>query len=146
MINFTDSWGDGTGPVSRLPPAARLLCGALACACCIAVPLTGWRDIALAAALLALWLPLCGMPGRKLAAATGLVAVIFLPMLLLALPLRLEGRAWPEALALPSRIIMRGAACALVSAATMSTLRLYELGEALAGLRLPMACGPCFCR
>lgn len=137
MTVFTESWGGGDGPVSRLPPAARLLGGLLVCACCIVTPLTGWRDAALVAALLALWLPLCGLPTQRLAAAAAFAAALFLPMLLLALPLRAEGRAWPVALAVPTRIILRSTACVMASAATMSTLRIYDMGAALAGLRLP---------
>lgn len=129
---------DGSGgPARRMAPAARLLCGALLCAACVTLPA---RQIAAAALLLLpalCWAALCGMGHKRFLAALAFAAALFLPMLLLALPLLAESRPWPEAIGIPLRIMLRGTACLLISAATVSALSLSEFGDALAGLRVP---------
>lgn len=134
---FAAAWDGGSGPVRRLAPAARLLCGALLCTVCVALPAHPLRAAALPLLLTLGWTQLCGMGRKRFFSALAFASALFLPMLLLALPLRAESRTWQEALGIPLRLMLRGTACLLISAATLSSLRLSEFGDALNGLRLP---------
>jgi len=137
VMAFAAAWDGGSGPVRRLAPAARLLCGALLCAVCVAIPVRTLSAAALPILLPLVWARLCGMSRKRCLSALAFASALFLPMLLLALPLWAESRTWPETLGVPLRIALRGTACLLVSAATSTALRLSEFGDALNALRLP---------
>lgn len=134
---FVSAWDGAGGPARLMPPAARLLCGVLLCAFCITLPVRSLPAATLPLLTAFCWAALCGMGRKRFLAALAFAAILFLPMLLLALPLRVENRAWSDAIAIPLRIMLRGTACLTVSAATISALRLSEFGDALTGLRTP---------
>lgn len=137
---FSEAWGRGSGWVRTLAPTVRLVCGAVVFASCSAAPLNGRWGTALFFCVLAGWMVLCGMPRRRLKELLRFAFLLFFVPLFLFTPLALfrekEG-VFFEALRVALAIGLRGTACIIVCAASMSSLELSELGQGLAGLRLP---------
>ena len=139
MTVFTEAWGGGQGRMQRLTPTTRLLCGTLVFASCSAASLEKLWGIALLFGVLIGWTAGCGFPLRRLGHVLSFAACLFLPLLLLAPIIRIQSDSgsWSEALRVPLVIGLRGTACIVVCAATLSVLNLAELGQGLAGVPLP---------
>jgi energy-coupling factor transporter transmembrane protein EcfT len=136
-----DTWGCGRGPAVRLAPAMRLVAGVLLFAACMVAPTSRLPGAALAAATALGWLVVCRPPWRFVRAVLVLGLAVLLPyFLLVALLADGAGLAAPPAtLASAGALLLRGASGLLVSAATLTTLRISELDEALAALPVPSA-------
>ena len=139
MTVFTEAWGGGSGRLRGLTPSTRLVCGIFAFASCSAAPLNSLCEGALFFGMLIGWAAWCGTPLRRLASVTLFAGCLFLPLLLLVPVARLQADSgsWTAALRVPLLIGLRGTACVVVCAATMSALDLAELGQGLSGLPLP---------
>ena len=139
MTAFTEAWGGGCGRMRMLTPSTRLACGTFVFASCSVAPLNTLGGVALFFGILIGWTAGCGLPLRRLAHVLRFAACLFLPLLLLAPFARVQGDtgSWFEALRVPLMIGLRGTACVVVCAATLSVLDLAELGQGLAGLPLP---------
>jgi cobalt/nickel transport system permease protein len=135
-----DTWGCGRGPVVRLAPAMRLLVGAVLFAACMVAPTSRLPGAALAAATALAWLAMCRPPWRFVRAVLGLGLAVLLPYFLL-MALLAEGAA-PTPLGMlvsAGGLLLRGVSGLVVSAATLTTLRVSELDQALAALPVPAA-------
>lgn len=136
-----DTWGCGRGPVVRLAPAMRLLAGAVLFAACMVAPTSRLPGAALAAVTALAWLAMCCPPWRFVRAVLGLGLAVLLPYFLL-MALLAEGAARQTSLGMlvwAGGLLVRGASGLLVSAATLTTLRVSELDQALAALPVPAA-------
>jgi energy-coupling factor transporter transmembrane protein EcfT len=136
-----DTWGCGRGLALRLSPAMRLLAGVLLFSACMIAP-TASRPGAALAVLFALgWLGACRPPWRFVRAVLGLGLVVMSPYFLLVALLAERGAAGAPHATLVAAVglLVRGASGLLVSAATLTTLRISELDEALASLPVPRA-------
>lgn len=137
MITFVESWGGGDGAARRLSPHVRLLCGVLIF---FGATLTPARLSALAfgIATVAGWICYCGLPRRRLRGALTLAVSLLLPLAVLTWAMAyLAGDK--DAWRIPALIALRGTLGIVVVAATMATLDLAELRDALAALPLPQA-------
>jgi len=136
-----DTWGAGRGPAVRLSPATRLLAGILLFAACMLAPTARWPGAALAAAIALAWLASCRPPWRFVRAVLLLGLVVLLPYFLL-IALLADGTSPTMShatLTAAASLLLRGMSGLLVSAATLTTLRISELDEALAALPVPRA-------
>ncbi len=131
-----DLWGSARGPVRRLAPPTRLVCGALALVAVFAWPLGEPCPSAMLGCLVGAWVLACGMPWRAARLALLLGIVPLLPYLLLA-PLIAPEQGWERAVALPAWVLVRGVAATTVSLATVTTLGPSDLHEALVRLPVP---------
>ncbi len=137
---MTQFWGSANGPVRRLLPHVRLLCGAFVIAACLVVPMHTTLLIGLAIAAVATWCLLCGLPARAWAACTVASLMLVLPILALTPWAGAGGTAPPllrDRLLVTVAIGVRGSLCLFVSAATVASLRLSETHRAVTGLPLP---------
>ena len=143
MNPFIEAFGcaSDNGAAHTLTPQTRLLCGVTVFAVCAAVPLTDWCGGTLFIVTALAWGLCCGLPLKRLAATLKFALLLFLPLLLLALPARWTGEAssWPEALRPPLMLCARGIAGVVVTAATLSTLSLTKFAHGVAALPLPRA-------
>jgi energy-coupling factor transporter transmembrane protein EcfT len=136
-----DVWGSATGPVTRLAPETRLVCGAgLFAACLVAPAATSAGSLAVIAMTIA-WLAAC-RPPRRVARNTAVLGLAVLLPYFLLLPLIPSSPApgpqsWSRALAVPWSILLRGMSGMLVSVATATTLGGNDLHEALVRLPVP---------
>ena len=139
MTVFTEAWGCGNGWMRKLKPSTRLACGTFVFASCSVAPLNTLCGVAIFFGVLIGWAAGCGIPLRRLSNVLRFAACLFLPLLLLApfASFQAGSCSWSEALRVPLVIGLRGAACVVVCAATLSVLDLAELGQGLAGLPLP---------
>jgi energy-coupling factor transporter transmembrane protein EcfT len=128
--------------VKRLAPQTRIAAGAMLFVAGLAAPALSLPGVILVAAVTAVWIALCGPPGRTVRAFFGLGLAMFLPYVLLA-PLLFKGRAapppagWIGALAVPWDILLHGLAGLLVATATLSTLSAGEMRSGLLALPVP---------
>lgn len=139
MTSFTEAWGGGSGRVQALVPSARLVCGACALASCAVVPLNKSFGVALFLCVLVAWTIFCGLPLQRLAGLLRFSVFLFMPLFLLV-PfswVQRGGDVFSKVLCVTLVIGLRGTACIVVCAATMSSVELAEFGQGLAGLRLP---------
>jgi energy-coupling factor transporter transmembrane protein EcfT len=136
-----DTWGAGRGPAVGLSPAMRLLAGTLLFAACMLAPTASLPGAALAAAIALAWLGICRPPWRFIRAVLLLALVVLSPYFLLVALLS-DGTP-PETpyamLIAAASLLLRGMSGLLVSAVTLTTLRISELDEALAALPVPRA-------
>lgn len=136
-----DTWGCGRGPAVHLAPATRLLVGTLLFGACMVAPTSRLPGAVLAPAIALGWLAACRPPWRFVRAVLGLGLAVLLPYFLL-MALLAEG-AGPETplgmLVSVGDLLLRGGSGLLVSAATLTTLRISELDQALAALPVPAA-------
>ncbi len=136
-----NTWGCGRGPAVHLVPPMRLLVGALLFAACMVAPTSRLPGAILAAATALAWLAACRPPWRFVRAALGLGLAVLLPYaMLVALLAEGAGRDTPlGTLISVGDLLLRGGSGLLVSVATLTTLRISELDEALATLPVPAA-------
>jgi energy-coupling factor transporter transmembrane protein EcfT len=141
MNPFIEAFGgaNGGGAASALTPQTRLLCGVTVFAACSVVPLTGRGGGVLFLGMALAWCVCCGLPLKRLAATLKFALILFLPLLLLALPARWTGEAasWHDALRPPLMLCARGIAGVVVTAATLSTFCLTTFAHGVAALPLP---------
>jgi len=131
-------WGSGRGPVGRLCPATRLAAGVLVLGTCLAAPVTSRSGGLLVLAVVAAWVLGCRPPGRLIVAGTLLGLAMFLPAFLLVpwIPVP-EGAGLHEALQVPSALLVRGLGGILACGATVASIGVGDLREALVRLRVP---------
>lgn len=141
MVGFLDMWGGGRGPVRRLAPATRLLCGALVLATGLSLPLGAWPCVVAWLLVLAVWTALCGPPARRLRTALMFSLILFGPVLVLLALVQCAaaGDVSSPAYAPAAVAGARGVFCVVASVSTLATLSLPDLWEALDGLRAPRA-------
>jgi len=136
-----DVWGCGRGPATRLAPPTRLAVGGIAMATCIIVPVLHPPGVLVLLGTALSWLAACRPPRRIVGLLVLVGLALFLPYFLLAPLLRSADSggtaAWLHALEVPWGIFVRGLSGMLVSVATVTTLRLADLREALDRLRMP---------
>lgn len=139
MIAFSNRWGGGTGWIRRQSASTRLLCGVFIFASCCAVSLDDYSGIALFAGILTGWIVWCGSPWTKLREVLLFSLCLFFPLVLLAPLIYVEKDAasWVDACRIPLVIGLRGTACIVVCAATVSVLEVSEFRQSLAGMPLP---------
>ena len=138
MIPSSDKHPSNAGPVSRLSPPNRLICGITVLAITLIIPVGYWYSVLAACTLTAGWILCCKVPGKSLLHVLTLATGMFAPFLVLA-PLThyKTGLSWLESFITPLRISLRGTLCMLTCTATFSTLNLSELRGALYSLPLP---------
>jgi len=142
---FIEAFGgvNNNGAARALTPQTRLVCGVAVFAACTVAPLADWRGGVLLLATAAAWCAFCGLPPKRLAAVLKFALLLFLPLLLLALPARWfgggEAVSWREALRAPFMLCARGIAGVVVTAATLSTFSLTTFAHGVAALPLPRA-------
>jgi len=139
MNAFIEAWGGGNGRIRHLMPSTRLVCGFFAFASCSVAPLDSLCGAELLFVILLGWVAWCGIPLRRLAAVFFFSSCLFLPLLLLTLVTHTQAvsDSWSKVLHIPMAIGLRGTACVMVCAATLSVLDISELGQGLSGLPLP---------
>ncbi|MCL1919459.1 MAG: energy-coupling factor transporter transmembrane protein EcfT [Kiritimatiellaeota bacterium] len=139
---FIEAFGgaNGGGAVQSLTPQTRLICGAVVFATCSVAPLTGWCGGVLFLGTALAWGVCCGLPRKRLGATLTFALILFLPLLLLALPARWaagEAVPWRDALRPPLTLCARGIVGIIVTAATLSTFCLTTFAHGVAALPLP---------
>ena len=77
--SWHELWGCARGPVRRLSPQGRLICGIICFALCMVAPVHGLPGIGLVIAVVLFWLGLCRLPGRVLLANLSFGLLLFLP-------------------------------------------------------------------
>ncbi len=136
-------WGSGKGPFRNLDPRARIIVGFLILVGCLISSPDEIVGLALLLGGLATYILATGLPGRICVRVLMLCGVMLGPLFLLSPWIEaskgsgatgelIEGR-----LSIPWKIVVRGTASVLVTAATASSLTLWELRKALAGSPLP---------
>jgi len=131
--------GCAKGALARRSPSARIACGTGVFAACMTAPAASLVGDACLLVTAIGWLLVSGLPARLAIRVVGLLALVLLPILLLALVSSREGSTLAEAISAPWALFARGMASTLVTVATFAALDPWELHEGLAGLPLPMA-------
>lgn len=129
--------GCAKGALAHRSPSARLACGAGVFAACMAVPAASLLGDTFLLMTAIGWLLISGLPARLAIRVIGLLAIVLLPILLLALVPSREGSTLAEAISAPWALFARGMASTLVTVATFAALAPWELHEGLGGLPLP---------
>ena len=142
MNTFIQAFGGvnaNTGAARALTPQTRLLCGVVVFAICSATPLTDWRGGALFVGTGLVWATCCGLTAQRLAAVLKYALILFIPLLLFALPARWadESASWQEALRPSATLCVRGIMGIIITAATLSTFTLTTFAHGVAALPLP---------
>lgn len=128
-------WGSGRGPVVRRKPLSRVLGGSLVFLASLVAPVDSYPGVAMCTALTVAWLASCRPPARILAGFMALALVLFLPVFLLTPWVRPD--PGESALGIPWGIALHGTMGLLLSAATLSTLTVADLRDALLEIRVP---------
>jgi len=138
-VGWHTVWGSARGPLRRLAPPIRLVCGASAFTACLLAPATTGAGAAAVAAVVLLWWLLCRPPLRLAWGAALLGAALFLPDLALAPLIRAEapGGGWSGSFAAPWAVALRGWSTMQIGISSVATLSLVELRQALARLPVP---------
>ena len=131
-------WGSGQGPIRRLAPQSRILCGVLMFSACMCIPVNNVPGVSTLMGCVGLWLMVTLPPDRLVRSTLMLGLILFLPYFLLTPIVLVQGghSGWLEAGAIPWKIFIRGLAGMQVSVATISTLTAGELRQGV--LRLPL--------
>ncbi len=140
MRLFLDFWGSAKGPVSRLSPMTRIVCGALLFASVLVFPLSESYGLLWLALTASVWTLGCGLSAKAAGRLLLWSVAIFLPLFLFIPWLPSENGAAPNpfgAIHIPLQISVRGIACLLISASTAAVLSLSEVQQGLARLPLP---------
>lgn len=146
---FHHIWGSAQGPVTRLAPQARILCGLFVFASCLTAPVDRLSGVMTVSVLLLIWLTASG-PSRDVLTNTLLLGLaLFLPYFLLVPIIRYsdggataasyetELSAWMEALRAPWVVFFRGLTAMVASVTTASTLSMGALRQGLMKLPIP---------
>ena len=138
-------WGSGRGPIRKALPNTRVAAGAIVFVGCITSTGTTASGSICACAICAAWLLACLPPWVLLRACFVLGLAIFLPYFAL-IPLLPDSaitnnaastEMLAQSAALPWSILLRGISGMLVCSATVSSLSVRELHDALLALPLP---------
>jgi energy-coupling factor transporter transmembrane protein EcfT len=139
--SFHELWGCARGPVSRLAPQTRLLCGAGLLGACMLAPATSFSGASMIAVTAGGWPAACRLPGKVARAALAMGLVLFLPYLLLVPVIHAgpHGEGWRavDSLAVPWSALLRGVAGVMVSVATAGSLSASDLHDGLVRLPVP---------
>jgi len=136
-----DLWGSARGPVIRLAPQTRIVCGACVFATCMVAPVATWPGIAAVTSAVVLWEVLVRPPARVVRSTLLFGLALFLPYFLLAPLIRSEASAddWTRALLVPWVVFFRGMTAMQASVSTTTTLSASELRQGLSRLPVPGA-------
>lgn len=132
-------WGSARGPMRRLAPQARILCGTSVFAICLIAPVTDISGLASVAVVVGLWWGLTQPPVRVALSLLFFGLILFVPYFLLS-PLILSTTAvdnWMEALLVPWTLFVRGISAMLATVFTMTTLSVSHLRQGLSRLPIP---------
>ena len=134
-----DVWSSGRGPVGRLTPQARLICGLLVVLACLFAASTTWSGAGAALGITLLWTLLTLPPGKVLLSTVLLGLILFLPYLLLAPIIRWEDPAmsWSQAFEAPWSVVLHGMTSMVVTVSTATTLSPSSLRQGLSRLPVP---------
>ena len=132
------AWDSARGPMKRLAPQTRIVCGVSAAAVCLIAPATHAAGIAIAAVILSMWTLLTRPPLRVARTTLLLALVLFLPYFLLTPLIVFESAAdWRAALAAPWAVFFHATTVMTVSAFTVTTLSMSALRQGLERLPTP---------
>lgn len=132
-----DIWGCGRGPIAKLAPRTRLLCGAAAFAACMIAPAARPNGSLVAIAVPVAWLAACRPPLRVIRLSVGLGLLLFLPYFLLLPLLPATSGGVRHAWIVPWTILLHGMSGMLVSMGTVASLSASDLREAMVRLPVP---------
>ncbi len=133
-----DIWGSARGPVRRLAPQTRIVCGVCAFTACLVAPASTVPGTGAIIVCGVLWVALCRPRLKIVGAAFAFGLVVLLPYFLLAPIIRYQepSRGWSDALAGPWAVVLHGIATMQVTIATVTTLTASDLRRGL--IRLPV--------
>ena len=133
------AWDSARGPIKRLAPQTRIVCGISAASVCIIAPATHATGIATAAGILTIWTLLIQPPLRVARTTLLLALVLFLPYFLLTPLILFESSAtdWGAALAATWAVFFHGTTVMTVSVFTVTTLSISALRQGLERLPTP---------
>ena len=134
-----DIWGSARGPIRRLSPQARILCGASVFTICLIAPVTARLGVFTVAVAVALWTLLTRPPAKVVCSIFVFGLVLFLPYFLLRPLIRSESTIndWMEALSVPWTLFFRGITAMLATVSTVTTLSASDLRQGLSRLPIP---------
>ncbi|MFO8071355.1 MAG: energy-coupling factor transporter transmembrane component T [Polyangia bacterium] len=137
--SWHDIWGSARGPVKRLVPQARLICGVSVFASCMFAAVTRWEGAVAITLVVVAWTALVRPPIPVLRSTLLFGLVLFLPYFLLVPLIRdsSAGRGWIEALAVSWTVFFRGMTAMLVSVCTATALSASALRRGLSRLPVP---------
>jgi energy-coupling factor transporter transmembrane protein EcfT len=137
--SWHDIWGSADGPVGRLAPQARIVCGTCVFAVCMIAPATTAFGISAVLSATVLWVIICRPPVTVVRDSIVFGFALFLPYSLLVplIYLGKEGGGWLDAFSPAWTIFFRGLSSMLVSITTVTTLSASELRQGLIHLPLP---------
>jgi energy-coupling factor transporter transmembrane protein EcfT len=137
--SWHDIWGSARGPVKRLVPQARLICGVSVFANCMVAPATRWEGAVAITLVVVAWTALVGPPVPVLRSTLLLGLALFLPYFLLVPLIRdpSAGRGWIEALTVSWNVFFRGVTAMLTSVCTASALSASALRQGMSRLPVP---------
>lgn len=135
----SNPWGCGRGPALRRVPSVRLLMACVALTASLCVPVRGFHDGAVLAAVAAGWVAYCGTPRAVLVAVGKFGSLMFAPYLALVPVIAgdLDPRAWSDAWQPPVSVVAHGLVAMLITVSSVCTLTVSELHQAMRDLRLP---------
>lgn len=133
--------GSARGPIARVSPTVRLMCGAFLFLAALLAPLPAPRGFTLLAGIVLFSLFLTGIPIRAAGIILGVLVTLHIPLALLIL---VGGQAWSgTASADPASVALttfaRSVGSSLISLAVVATFTLPELVAGIRGLPLPRA-------
>lgn len=133
------AWDSARGPIKRLAPQTRIVCGASAAAVCLIAPATHAAGIAIVTVILAMWTLLIQPPLRVARTTLLFALVLFLPYFLLTPLIVFESSAtdWRTALLAPWAVFFHGTTIMTVSIFTVTTLSISALRQGLERLPCP---------
>ncbi|MFH1130668.1 MAG: energy-coupling factor transporter transmembrane component T [Pseudomonadota bacterium] len=134
-----DIWGSASGPVGKLTPQTRIVCGACVFGICMVAPVTTWTGVGFVALSVVLWESLVCPPARIIRSTTMLGLVLFLPYFFLVPLIQVESAAdkWTYAFLAPWTVFFRGMAAMHVTVSAATTLSASALRQGLSRLPVP---------
>jgi len=140
---FVAIWGSGKGPFRSLDPRARIIAGFLVLAGCLISSPHEVVGLALLLGGLAIYILATGLPGRICFRILILCGVMLGPLFFLSPWIEASGGSEAAGevlrgqLSILWKIVVRGTASVFVTAATASSLTIWELKRAVAGSPFP---------
>ena len=146
---FHQIWGSAHGPLTRLAPQSRILCGLFVFSACLTAPVDRLSGVVAVSLFLMVWLGVTAPPPKLLRGTFLLGLVLFLPYFLLVPLIRYTGDApveasgtsaltvWLKATRPPWVVFFRGLTAMSASVATASTLSMGALRQGLMKLPVP---------
>lgn len=134
-----DIWGSARGPIRRLAPQSRILCGVGLFASCMIAPATTLLGSCVIVSITVAWGGLCRPPLKVVRSSVLLGLALFLPFFLLIPLIREQGAGpdWGRSLVVLWVVVLRGMAGMQVSILTVTSLTASELRQGLVRIPVP---------